>query len=101
MGLGFFRKNPEQDWTKFFGDLPPETRKAKLIDICKRKDVSIYVDDSTENVHTPLRAVASEAELERRVLAKMSVVYSLHSRRISIAALIVAVSTLILEFYGT
>ncbi|MEX0739054.1 MAG: hypothetical protein WD071_06915 [Pseudohongiella sp.] len=100
MRFNFLKKNPEHDWVKFFGDLPPATKKSKLIEICGRKDVSIYADDSTENAHTPLRAVASEAELERRLLAKMSVSYSLQSRRVAIAALIVAIGSLILEFFG-
>lgn len=99
MKLNFFKKSPAQDWLKFFGELPPATRKAKLIEVCQRDDVSIYMDDPVENAHTPLRAVASEAELERRILVKKSVMYALHSRWIAAAALFVSVCALALEIY--
>lgn len=99
MMFPFFKKQSYQDWVKFIGDRPPVSRKEELIKICQSLDISIYIDDPAENVHTPIRAVASEAELERRVLSKKAVKYSLDSRWIALAALIVSSMSLLLDIY--
>jgi len=84
--FSIFKKQSEKDRLEFIGGVPPRSPKDVLIKKCKDLDVSIHIDDLAENVHTPFRAVASEAELERRVLAKMSVLYSIDSRRLAVIA---------------
>ncbi|WP_225580787.1 hypothetical protein, partial [Pseudomonas sp. PDM16] len=76
MKFPFRPKDKATDWDKFLGPASPETRKQRLIQECKKHDVSIYTDDESESssgVYAELRGVASEAELERRLLTKKSV----------------------------
>jgi hypothetical protein len=100
----FTKKNKQQDWEKFFGDsLPPETRKQRLIDECKRLDVSIYVDDVSEassGIYAELRGVVSEAELERRLVAKLTARHSRHANFIAIVALVVSIGSLIVAIFA-
>ncbi|WP_225580785.1 hypothetical protein, partial [Pseudomonas sp. PDM16] len=63
-----------------------------------KHDVSIYTDDESESssgVYAELRGVASEAELERRLLTKKSVSKASRANLIAILALIVSVASLI------
>jgi hypothetical protein len=96
--------------TDFSALLPvvPRTRKQLLIEECNKQDVSIYIDDSSEQstgAYANLRAVASEAELESRLNAKNAITLSKrandHSKRanfISLLSFIVATIALIKSF---
>ena len=92
MKLPFSRKPDNQDFSKFVPEAP-QSRKQRLLEECKRQDVSIYVDDVSEQsagVYSELRAVASEAEIERRLNAKSAVRLSSRANVIALIALIVS-----------
>lgn len=92
-----FRKK-NQDWTKFFGSVE-ETRKERLIRQCNSHDVSIYIDDQSEEskgTYAALRGVASEAELERRLNAKKAISQSRYSNYIAFIALLISIGSFIL-----
>ena len=94
----FRRKRATQDWVQYLGGCPPATRKQRLLDECKRLDVSIHVDDSTEassGIYGELRGVASEAELERRLNAKNTVLHASRANKLAIVALVVSLISLI------
>jgi len=96
----FSRKENIEDWAKFLGRLPPATRKQRLIEECKKYDVSIHIDDSAESssgVYSELRGVASEAELERRLVAKITIFQSARANRIAIFALVVSLISLVVS----
>lgn len=82
----------EQDWSGYPKDAE-RSRKQRLISECMRRDVSIHVDESdesSEGVYAILRAVASEAELERRL--RVARAESMASRANLVAWLALAVS---------
>ena len=96
----FARKQNDQDFSKYFGDVP-QTRKQRLLDECKKNDVSIYIDNSSEQssgFYAELRGVVSEAELERRLNAKKAVSQSSRANFIAAIALIVSVVALVKSF---
>lgn len=96
------RKRNDQDWSKFFGDLPPQTRKQRLIEECKRQNVSIHIDDPAESssgIYAELRGVASEAELERRLVAKLAIKQSSRANWIAGAALLVSLISLAISLW--
>lgn len=74
------------DFSSFITGIPL-TPKQQRIEECKNLDVSIYIDDPSEQsagVNANLRAVASEAEIERRLnaakatqLSKWAIIISL------------------------
>lgn len=89
-----------EDFSKFIKN-DEKSRKERLIEECKKHDVSIHVDDESETssgAYAEMRAVASEAELERRLNAKKSVGMATRSSVIAIIALIVSVLALIKSF---
>jgi len=93
----FHRKLKEQDWFKFIGELPPQTRKQKLIEECKQQDVSIHLDDPAETssgIYAELRGVASEAELERRLIAKVAIKQSSRANWIAGFAIVISLISL-------
>ena len=94
-------KNAEtKDFSKFI-DSPEKSRKEKLIEECRKQDVSIYIDDATETsktIYAEMRAVASEAELERRLNSKRSVNIANRSSIVSAIALFVSIVALIKSF---
>lgn len=97
MKLPFRSKGKDTDWGKVFGPTQ-ETRKQRLIRKCQRFDVSIYIDDESEassGVYAELRGVTSEAELERRLNTKLSLLHSKRANLISAIALLVSVVALI------
>jgi uncharacterized membrane protein len=72
-----------------------------MLDECNKKDVSIYIDNPSEQsagIYAEFRGVASEAELERRLNAKKAVIQSSRANIISIIALIVSVAALVKSF---
>lgn len=95
-------RQSEVDWRKYL-HLPPETRKMHLIKTCNRYDVSIYKDDPEETssgVYALLRPVASEAELERRLLAKLADRKSAWANLIAAISLLIALVSLAVSILG-
>jgi hypothetical protein len=61
----------------------------------------MYRDEESENsngVYSELRAIASEAELERRVNAKKAMISAKHSTYIAIIALVMSFVSLVASF---
>lgn len=99
--LGFFRpKSKDTDFSAFMSGIP-QTRKQRLIEECKRQDVSIYIDDPTEQsagIYAELRGVVSEAELERRLNAKKAIALSKRTNVIAYFSLFVSAIALAKPF---
>lgn len=97
----FFSKNTDnQDFSSFL-DSVSKSKKQLLIEECKKRNVSVHLDDPTEpltGIYAELRGVASEAELERRLNAVKAVGVSRCSNLIAIIALFVSVVALIKSF---
>lgn len=96
----FARKQNDQDFSKYFSEVP-QTRKQRLLEECKKNDVSIYIDNSSEQssgIYAELRGVVSEAELERRLNAKKAVSQSSRANLVAAIALIVSVVALVKSF---
>lgn len=96
----FKNKNSEINWSLFFGNLP-DSRKQKLIRECQKYDVNPYVDDVSENAsdRNIMRGVASEAEIERRLMAKKAVCSANRANLISFFALLVALVSVGINLY--
>jgi len=97
----FRRAQKSVDYSTYFGDSPPTSRKQALLNECERLDVSIHIDDASETssgVYAQFRGVASEAELERRLNAKKALERASWANAIAILALLVAVAALIKSF---
>ena len=94
------RKNKAvQDWGKFWGDTP-ESSKQRLISLCEKNDVSIYIDDAAEQstgFYSSMRPVASEAELERRLVTKLALKNTSKANWIAGIALFISVLSLIVS----
>ncbi|MDT8383600.1 MAG: hypothetical protein RRB22_04225 [Gammaproteobacteria bacterium] len=91
----------QQDFSNFLPRAKP-TKKEELIEECKKLNVSPYIDDSGETssgVYSEMRAVASEAEIERRLIAKRSMLSAEHSKYISIIAIVIALISLVKSFW--
>lgn len=88
----FKKKHSGTDWSKFFDNDKSETRKQKLIRECQKYDVTPYVDDPSENASDSniMRGVASEAEIERRLVAKKAVFSANRANVISLLAFLAA-----------
>lgn len=85
----FISKPKDTDFSKFLPSSHP-SRKQLLIDECERQNISIYVDDSSEQsagIYAKFRGVASEAELDRRLIAKNTATLGRHTYIISILGL--------------
>lgn len=96
----FARKQNGQDFSKYLGETT-QTRKQRLLEGCKKNDVSIYIDNPSEQssgLYAGLRGVASEAELEQRLNSKMAVGQSSRANVIAAIALIVSVVALAKSF---
>lgn len=68
------KQEKDQDFSKFAGKLKA-SRKELLLRKCQKRNVGIYIDDASEVSAEPyasMRAVASEAELERRLSANQA-----------------------------
>ena len=96
----FSRKQNGQDFSKYLGEVPL-TRKKRLLEECRKNDVSIYIDNSSEEssgIYAEFRGVVSEAELERRLNSKKAVSQSSRANFIAAIALIVSVVALVKSF---
>ena len=96
----FARKQSDQDFSKYFGEIP-KTRKQRLLEECQSNDVSIYIDNPSEQssgIYAEMRGAVSEAELEQRLNAKRTVAQSNRANVIAAIALIVLVVALVKSF---
>ena len=96
----FSKKTKEQDFSRFFGNVP-KPKKQLLIEECKKFDVSVYLDDPTESssgFYAEFRGVASEAELERRLSGVRAVRLSNFANFLAIISLLVSIAALIKSF---
>jgi hypothetical protein len=94
------RKSEDTDFSAFTTGTPP-TRKQLLLEKCRKQDVSIYVDDPTEQsagIYAELRGVVSESELDRRLNAKKVIVLSKRTNVIAYGSLLVSAITLVISF---
>lgn len=99
----FCFKVKKQDWSKYFDGVPPQSRKQKLLDECAHHDVSVHIDDALENstgIYAQLRAVASEAELDRRLNAKLAIKQSSRANLIAGGALLVSFIALVVSLWS-
>ena len=93
----FGRKPDGTDFSDYLG-VQPQSRKRRLLQECEKHDVSIFVEDESEQssgVYAAMRAVVSEAELERRLNAKVALRYSKQAGAVAVAALLVSVASLV------
>jgi len=86
-----WKKRDPEDFSAY---LPqgPESTKEKLIAECKRRGISVHVNDASETssgVYAELRAVASEAELQSRLLQVIASDTAASANRIAWLALLV------------
>ena len=92
----------KKGWSSFFGNHQELTRKQALIEKCRRRDVSIYIDDAAESssgIYGELRGVVSEAELEKRLNSKLALNKSKLSNIIAITSLVISLLSLLFTFY--
>lgn len=94
------RKRNDNSFSEYFGETQ-QTRKQRLLEECKKYDVSINIDDLSENssgIYAELRGVVSEFELERRLNEKKSIVHLERANNVAILALFVSVIALVNSF---
>lgn len=94
-------KHTDVDWSEFFDDAGPSSRKQRLIRECQRYDVTPYIDDQSENASDSniMRGVASEAEIERQLIAKKAVYSASRANCIASLALLIALLSLGVSLY--
>lgn len=98
----FLRKSKAVDYSKFFGDVLL-TPKQLLIEKCKKKAISFYVDNASETsagLYAEFRGVASEAELEKRLNANAAVYQAMLANKIAITAFVFSLIALLKSFYS-
>ena len=99
--LGHDRVKDGGDFSDYLGD-EKLSRKNRLLSECEKLDVSIHIDDAAEassGVYSGLRAVASEAELEKRLNAKKSLRFAWRSQVVSFVALAVSIAAFIKSYW--
>jgi len=90
----------DSDFSAFVSAVP-QTRKQLLIEECQKHDVSIYIDDPSEQSagdYAIMRGVVSEAELEFRLNPKRAISLSRRTNVIAFFALIVSAIDLVKHF---
>lgn len=98
LSFRFWSKSDPEDFSTFFHG-GPESVKEKLIAECNRRGVSVYVSDSSETTagaYAALRAVASEAELQSRLMQAVAVETAARANRIAWFALVVGFASLLI-----
>lgn len=98
----FSTKNSETNWAEFIGSSISQSRKQRLIRECQKYDVTPYIDDVSEEAseHNIMRGVASEAEIERRIVAKKAVYNSNKANIIAVLALLMSLISLGVSLWG-
>lgn len=91
----------KSDIEKFFeGNEPPTSSKRLLIEECQKQGVCVYVDDEAEQMDNhPLKAVASEAELQKRLNQAKALKKATTSNVIAFMALLVAICALLVAIF--
>lgn len=96
-----FRQNSKnEDFSAFLDDAKKSTKQV-LIEKCRRNNISIYVDDTSETssgIYALLRGMASEAELERRLNAKKALGLASRTNTVAILTFMVQFTTLVKSF---
>ena len=97
-----FQKNTKkEDFSTFFGETQIPSNKERLLRECEKHGVSPYIDDPSESssgAYAHLRGVVSEAELERRLIAKKAIGMAKYANIIAILAFLVSVAALVKSF---
>ena len=99
MDWPFLKGTDQEDFSACLKDTAT-SKKKELIAECQRRGVSIFVDDQSESstgIYAQLRAVASEAELERRLLSVKALGSAQRANVIAWLAMAVAVVGLLAE----
>ena len=92
----FSRTSEQEDFSKYF-KAAETTKKQQLIAECQRRGVTIFVDDLAESscgIYAKLRAVASKAELERRLQAQKAITSARYANIVAGIALLVSLAGL-------
>ena len=95
----FSKGTDQEDFSAYLKDTAT-SKKKELIAECQRRGVSIFVDDQSESstgIYAQVRAVASEAELERRLLSVKALGSAQRANVIAWLAMAVAVVGLLAE----
>ncbi|MCC4310407.1 hypothetical protein LL252_17710 [Alcanivorax marinus] len=95
------KQNTDVDWSEFLKSSEPESRKQRLVRECRKYDVTPYVDDPCENAssNNVMRGVASEAEIERRLVAKKAMFSANRANIIALLAFFLALFSLGVSLY--
>lgn len=103
MKVPFTQNRNNNDWESYLGnEFPTKTRKQRLLEECNANDVSLHVDNANEvsdGIYSSMRGVASESELERRLMAKKTYIQSRTSQKIAMWALVISISSFSLALY--
>ena len=97
----FGQRPKDEDFSTFLGDASIPSKKRLLLEACKKHDVSPYVDDSTESssgVYSAIRGVASEAELERRLIVKKTFGLACRAHIVAILAFLVSIAAFVKSY---
>lgn len=99
-----FKKNLNNvDWERYLvNEFTTATRKQHLLDECNKNDISIYIDNENEisnGVYSTMRGVASESELERRLITKKTYMQARASKKIAILAIVISAASFLLALY--
>ena len=94
-----WRRSDPEDFSHY---LPqgPESLKERLVAECQRRGISVYVSDSSETssgVYANLRAVASEAELQSRLMQAITTETASKANRIAWLALGIGIASLVVS----
>lgn len=97
----FGQRPKDENFSTFLGEAPIPSKKRFLLEECKKHDVSPYVDDATESssgVYSAIRGVASEAELEKRLIAKKTFRLACRAHVVAILAFLVSLAALVKSY---
>lgn len=97
----FSRTSKQEDFSEYF-KAAETTRKQQLIAECQRCGVTIFIDDPAEpssGIYGKLRAVASEAELERRLQTSKAITSARWANIVAGIALLVSIAGLVKSIF--
>lgn len=89
------------DWSRYLNS-PSETHKEYLLEECCRNNISIHIDspaEITHGIYSIFRPIASEAELERRLIAKLAIDKSVWANRIFSLSFLVSLISLVVSIW--
>ena len=91
---------PDQDWSEYIV-AAPTPKKRQIIEECKKRGVTIFIDEPTETsdgAYSHFRPVASEIVLQNRLFTKAAATRSIFSIVIAFIALFVSIIALVKSF---